>query len=337
MTAAGPDSGSGRIGGHTAEPAALEGEIRVCALYKFVTLDDFETLRQPFQEKCDSLALKGTVLLANEGINGTIAGAVDAVNAFIEFLEADQRLRDIDYKFALAAEMPFYRMKIKLKKEIVTLGVAGIDPNRKVGAYVEPQDWNELISDPNVLLIDTRNDYEVEVGSFAGAVDPDMASFRDFPSFVTENCDPEKHKKIAMFCTGGIRCEKASAYMLEKGFEEVYHLKGGILNYFEQVDEKDSRWKGDCFVFDNRVTVDHALSEGNYDQCHACRRPINAADKRSDEYEEGISCPRCFNDLSDERKQRFAERQKQIALAKARNEAHIGAKPPSRQTKKPVK
>lgn len=308
----------------------------VCALYKFVSLPDYRELREPLLRRCMALQIKGTLLLAAEGINGTVAGRAEDIDALIAYLEQDQRLRGIDYKLSDATERPFYRMKVKLKKEIVTLGVAGIDPNKKVGQYVKAEDWNDLIEDPDVLLLDTRNDYEVDIGSFRGAVDPRLQSFREFPDYVAQHCDPREHKKVAMFCTGGIRCEKASAFMLEQGFEQVYHLEGGILKYLESIPASESRWRGECFVFDNRVAVDHSLREGDYDQCHACRRPINDADKQSSHYEEGVSCPHCIALTSAERKRRFAERQKQIRLAAQRQEPHIGAPPPSRQNKKPV-
>ncbi len=312
---------------------SAQGAICVCALYKFVSLADYEQLRPALLAECERLDVKGTLLLAAEGINGTISGSHAAIRELILFLEKDHRLTDIDYKYSSCSEHPFYRMKVKLKKEIVTLGVAGIDPNKKVGSYVPPEQWNALIDDPDVLLIDTRNRYEVEIGTFKGAVDPRTDSFREFPEFVQQNCDPSKHKKVAMFCTGGIRCEKASAYMLEQGFEEVYHLQGGILNYLEQVPSSATRWQGECFVFDNRVAVDHDLKEGVYDQCHACRRPLSEQDKLSEHYSRGVSCHRCINETSADQKQRFAERQKQIELAKRRDEQHIGAPPPSRQLK----
>ncbi len=315
----------------------MSESITVCALYKFVTLDDYEALQEPLREKASALNLKGTILLAKEGINGTIAGLADDIHAIIAYLEHDSRFLNIDYKYSTTTERPFYRMKVKLKREIVSLGVPNVDPNLAVGQYVEPEDWNALISDPEVLLIDTRNDYEVEIGSFEGALNPETTTFRQFPDYVAKHCEPKKHKKVAMFCTGGIRCEKASSYMLGQGFDEVYHLKGGILNYLEQVDPAESRWQGECFVFDNRVAVDHHLQDGQYDQCHACRRPITEEDKASPHYEEGVSCEKCYSQSSDERKQRFLERQNQIQLAKSRNQPHIGAPPPSRQAKNPVK
>ncbi|MDD5273174.1 MAG: rhodanese-related sulfurtransferase, partial [Methylovulum sp.] len=221
--------------------------------------------------------------------------------------------------------LPFNRPKVKLKKEIVTLGIEGIDPQRVVGTYVNPKDWNQLIQDPNVILIDTRNDYEYQVGTFKNAINPKTDSFRQFPEFVKTQLDPNTHKKVAMFCTGGIRCEKSTAYLKEQGFSEVYHLKGGILKYLEDVPEQDTLWQGECFVFDERVTVNHQLEKGGYDQCNACRLPITEADKASVHYQQGVSCPHCYDKASNEQKARFAEREKQMALARQRGEAHIGA------------
>jgi UPF0176 protein len=220
--------------------------------------------------------------------------------------------------------MPFYRMKVRLKKEIVTLGVPGISPSKKVGRYVAPEDWNALIADPDVLLIDTRNTYEYDIGSFKGAVDPHTTTFREFPEYVKNNLDPAKHKKVAMFCTGGIRCEKASAFMLEQGFEDVYHLQGGILKYLEKVPASESLWQGECFVFDQRVAVGHGLALGEYDQCHACRHPVSPEEKARDQYMEGISCPYCYDKLSEEKRASAAERQRQVELAAQRGLAHIG-------------
>lgn len=296
--------------------------IVVAALYKFVTLEDFESLRAPLQQCMVENGVKGTLLLALEGINGTVSGTRAGIDGLLAWLKRDARFHDIDHKESYCDEQPFYRSKVKLKKEIVTLGVDGVDPNQKVGTYVEPQDWNALINDPEVLLIDTRNDYEVAIGTFEGAIDPKTASFRDFPGFVKAHFDPSRHKKVAMFCTGGIRCEKASSYMLGEGFEAVYHLKGGILKYLETVPQAESKWQGDCFVFDNRVTVRHDLSEGDYDLCHACRNAISVADKASPHYSPGISCPHCWDKLSEKTRASARERQKQIELAKQRNLPH---------------
>jgi UPF0176 protein len=305
----------------------------VAALYKFVSLPDYHELREPLLEVCLAASVKGTLLLAAEGVNGTIAGSREGVDTVLNYLRADKRLADLSHKESFDKEQPFYRMKVKLKKEIVTMGVDGIDPNEVVGSYVKPADWNALISDPEVLLIDTRNDYEVEIGSFRGAIDPKTTSFREFPEYVREHYDPQKHKKVAMFCTGGIRCEKASAFMKHEGFDEVYHLEGGILKYLEEVPEQESLWQGECFVFDNRVSVTHGLVTGQHDLCHGCRRPINALDKQSEFYEEGVTCPACFEVVTEDQKKRFRDRQKQVELARLRNEEHVGAPPPARQRK----
>src|SRR5690606_24354431 len=252
------------------------------------------------------------------------AGTREGVAAVLAWLRSDPRLRELDHKESYDTAIPFYRSKVKLKNEIVTMGVEGIDPRRKVGTHVEPKDWNALISAPDVLLIDTRNAYEVELGSFKGAVNPHTESFREFPDYVERNLDPAKHRKIAMFCTGGIRCEKSTAYLKERGFDEVYHLKGGILKYLEEVSEKASLWQGECFVFDNRVTVNHALEKGSYDQCHACRLPITDADKMSPLYERGVTCPRCHGKHSSEDLRNLRERQRQVELAVSRGEEHLG-------------
>ncbi len=296
----------------------------VCALYHFVTLDDYSALQAPLLALMRQHGVKGTLLLAVEGINGTIAGSREGIDAVLAWLRTDPRLADLDWKESFDDHLPFYRAKVKLKKEIVTMGVEGIDPRRKVGTHVEPRDWNALISDPEVLLIDTRNRYEVEIGSFRNAVDPGTETFREFPAYVEQHLDPARHKKIAMFCTGGIRCEKSTAFLKEKGFEEVYHLKGGILKYLEEVPREESMWQGECFVFDNRVAVDHDLNKGSYDQCHACRLPITEEDKRDTRYLKGVSCPRCHESKCAERKASFLERQRQMELAAARGEMHLG-------------
>lgn len=306
-------------------------KVIVAALYKFVALEDFHQLREPLLDRCIAAGTRGTLLLAHEGINGTIAGSREALDEVLAYLRSDPRLADLEHKESADDHMPFYRMKVKVKKEIVTMGVPGIDPNQRVGTYVRPRDWNELVNDPEVLLIDTRNDYEYGIGTFRGALDPRTTSFREFPAYVRATLDPRKHKKVAMFCTGGIRCEKASAFMLKEGFEEVYHLQGGILKYLEEVPEQDSTWEGECFVFDNRVAVNHRLEKGQYDQCYGCRHPITEQDKLSDKYQKGVCCPRCYDTLSDEQKARFRERQKQVELARQRGQAHVGAPPPARQ------
>ena len=306
-------------------------DVVVAALYKFVTLEDFHELREPLLDECQRAGVKGTLLLAKEGINGTIAGARAGVDQVLGYLHSDTRLSDLAHKESYDDDMPFYRMKVKLKKEIVTMGLEGIDPNVRVGTYVKPAQWNALVEDPDVVIVDTRNDYEVGIGTFRGALDPKTTTFREFPAFVRENLDPKKNKKVAMFCTGGIRCEKASAFMLGEGFEEVYHLEGGILKYLEEVPAQESTWEGECFVFDNRVAVNQALEKGQYDQCYGCRHPITELDKLSPVYEKGVCCPGCYDSLTEDQKNRFAERQKQVELAAKRNEAHIGAPPPARQ------
>ncbi len=310
-------------------------KIVVAALYKFVSLPDYQELRQPLLDHCLVQGIKGTLLLASEGINGTVAGSRGAIDSLLSYLKADERLATLSHKESFHEELPFYRMKVKLKKEIVTMGVEGIDPRHVVGTYVKPQDWNALISDPDVVLVDTRNDYEVELGTFKGAENPKTDSFREFPEYVANSMDPGKQKKVAMFCTGGIRCEKSTAFMKEQGFEEVYHLEGGILQYLEDVPESESLWQGECYVFDNRVAVDHQLERGSYDLCHGCRLPITEADKDSEKYIEGVTCPRCFDTQTPDQRERFMERQRQMELAKARNEEHIGAEPPVRQKQSP--
>ena len=308
-----------------------EKDIVVAAMYRFVSLPNYRALREPILDNCVNLGIKGTLLLAHEGINGTVSGTREGINKLLAYLRTLPGLEALEHKESYYQEKPFYRMKVKLKREIVTMGVEGIDPNVVVGRYVEPRDWNDLISDPDVVVVDTRNDYEFEIGTFEGALDPQTTTFRQFPSYVEKNMDPAKHKKVAMFCTGGIRCEKATAYMLEQGFDEVYHLKGGILKYLEEVPEAESKWQGECFVFDNRVSVNHRLEKGQYDQCHGCRHPITEEQKLDSRYQKGVCCPRCYDLLTDDQKVRFAERQKQIELAALRQEQHIGAAPPDRQ------
>jgi UPF0176 protein len=297
----------------------------VCALYKFVTLNDFEEMREPLCQFMQQRQIRGTILLACEGVNGTVSGSPNAIDELLAYLNADDRLNPISCKESLHEEQPFYRTKVKLKKEIVTMGVEGIDPKRTVGSYVKPKDWNDLISDPDITLVDTRNDYEIEIGTFKYAVNPKTDTFRDFPAYVAKELDPAKHKKVAMFCTGGIRCEKSTAYLKEQGFEEVYHLEGGILQYLEDVPKEESLWEGDCFVFDNRVAVNHNLQKSEYDQCYGCRLPITAEDKLSDKFELGVSCPKCFGKHTNDQIEGFREREKQVRLAKQRNEEHVGA------------
>ena len=296
----------------------------VCALYKFVHLDNYTDLRSPLTRLMDEHQIRGTLLLANEGVNGTVAAKRAGIDALLAWFKTDPRLADIVYKESYDSNQPFNRSKVKLKKEIVTLGVEGIDPRHVVGTYVKPQDWNELISDPEVFVVDTRNDYEIEIGTFKNAVNPKTETFRDFPEYVAQNMDPEKHKKVAMFCTGGIRCEKSTAYMKEQGFDEVYHLEGGILKYLEEVPEENSLWQGDCYVFDGRVAVNHQLEKSGYDMCNACRLPITQQDMESELFEKGVSCPKCASKHTDEQKARFREREKQVQLANERGETHVG-------------
>ncbi|MDO5768811.1 MAG: rhodanese-related sulfurtransferase [Psychrobacter sp.] len=309
-------------------PTQYDSEVNnivVAALYKFSRFDDFEQYRQPILDTMLSQEVKGTLLIASEGINGTIAGSRAGIDNVLAYLRSIPAIGDFEFKESYTDIAPFYRTKVKLKKEIVTMGVEGIDPLQSVGRYVKPSDWNELISDPEVLLIDTRNDYEVQIGTFKNAVNPKTQTFREFPKYVKEQLNPGQHKKVAMFCTGGIRCEKSTAYLREQGFDEVYHLEGGILKYLEEIPPEESLWQGDCFVFDNRVAVNHNLEKGNYDQCYACRMPITEEDKQSAAYVKGESCPHCIDKVTDEQRARFHERQHQMQLAKERGETHIGS------------
>ncbi len=302
----------------------------VCALYKFVSLPNCRPLRQSLHAQMVRGGVKGTLLLASEGINGTIAGPRGRIDQILAWLENDAGLGPIERKESLTDAPPFRRAKVKLKKEIVTMGVEGIDPNTMAGIPVEPEDWNALLDDPELLLVDTRNHYECEVGTFEQAINPQTATFRDFPEFARHHLDPTQHRKVAMFCTGGIRCEKSTALLAQHGFEKIYHLKGGILNYLARIPAADSKWRGECFVFDERVTVTHDLQPGGYDQCHACRLPVSAQDRQSPHYQAGVSCPRCHGRTRPEHRARFADRQRQVALAVARGAAHIGpdAMPP---------
>lgn len=287
-------------------------QIVVCALYKFVALENYRQLRQPLLRIMEEHGVRGTLLLASEGINGTIAGSREGIDKVLAWLRTDPRLANIEYKESHADRPPFNRTKIKLKKEIVTMGVEGIDPRRVVGTYVKPADWNRLISDPEVILIDTRNDYEYRVGTFKNAVNPKTESFREFPQFVKDNLDPARHKKVAMFCTGGIRCEKSTNYLLAEGVAEVFHLQGGILKYLEDVPREDSLWDGACFVFDQRVSLTHGLKPGGHVMCHACRRPLTPADTARPGYEEGVQCHLCADEYSDADRARFRDRQRQV-------------------------
>lgn len=298
--------------------------IVVAALYKFAPLHDFKSLKTPLLNFCLEHGIKGTLLLAAEGINGTVSGTRDAIDSLLSYLKSDPRLANLEHKESYCDTMPFYRTRVKLKKEIVTLGVPEVNPNVMVGQYVEAKQWNELISDPDVLVVDTRNNYEVGIGTFKNAINPNTNTFREFPEFVQRNLQDAKNKKIAMFCTGGIRCEKSTAYLLSQGFKNVFHLKGGILKYLEEVPAEQSLWQGECFVFDNRVAVNNDLAPGEYDQCHGCRNPLSVADRESPLYSPGVHCPHCYHTLTADQLERFSERHKQVQLAKQRNLQHIG-------------
>lgn len=290
----------------------------IAALYHFTRFEDPAALKPDLLALCVEQGIQGTLLLAHEGINGTIAGPRARIDAVIAYLRALPGCADLEWKEAVSDHAPFGKMKVRLKREIVTMGQPDIDPRARVGHYVDPQDWNALISEPDVAVIDTRNDYEVAIGTFDGAVDPQTESFGDFPAWWEANRQRFHNKKVAMFCTGGIRCEKSTNYLLGQGVEEVYHLKGGILKYLEEVPEEDTKWHGACFVFDNRVSVEHGLREGPHMLCHGCRRPILPVDTKRPEYEAGVSCHQCAAETSDADKDRFRERQKQMTLKKAR-------------------
>ena len=300
----------------------------VTAFYKFFEVSDTVALQNSLKSIFNKTEIKGTILIAKEGVNGTIAGTKNEIQVALEKLWCLDFLIDLEPKYSFAYKNPFFRMKIRLKKEIVTIGLPEISPKKFVGDYVKPENWNDLISDKNLLLIDTRNSYEVSIGSFENAINPNIKNFREFPDWVNKNLinkDPEiKNKKIAMFCTGGIRCEKSTSYLRSLGFEEVYHLEGGILKYLEKIPKKESRWNGSCFVFDYRVSVDHNLELGHYEMCFACRMPISQKDKMHKYFVQGESCHHCFKSSNDKQKKRFKERQKQIELSRKKNETHIG-------------
>jgi UPF0176 protein len=302
--------------------------IRVAALYRFAPLSDLETLRADLLGLCREHGITGTLLIAREGINGTIAGLPDDLDAALDGIRARTGLHELELKFSGAPAMPFRRLKVKVKREIVTMGLPDIDPTLSAGTYVAPRDWNALIADPNTIVIDTRNDYEVRLGTFHNAVDPQTTTFGEFPAWVEAHRDELEGRKIAMFCTGGIRCEKATAFVRGAGFDEVFHLKGGILQYLEDVPQSESLWEGECFVFDERVSVGHALVPGAATLCHACRHPVTEADRASPLYTEGVCCPQCAETQDPADRVRFAERQKQIELAQARGETHLGPRSP---------
>ena len=301
-------------------------EFLTAALYKFVDLPDFASLKEPLVACCERHDVKGTILLAAEGINGTIAGPREGVHAVLQLLRSDVRFADLTHKEAYSAKMPFYRLKVRLKREIVTLGVPGINPAKMAGQYVKPADWNRLLDDPDVVVVDVRNEYEVAAGTFRGALNPRTASFGELPAWVRNETALRGKPKVAMFCTGGIRCEKSTAFLRAEGFDEVYHLEGGILKYLETVPEAQSRWEGECFVFDERVSVVHGLKPGTLELCRSCRQPVSGQDKQSPHYVQGVSCHRCHDSKTEEQKRSRLERQKQMELAEKRNQPHIGVR-----------
>lgn len=300
-------------------------DILVATFYKFVSLPDFSELQQPLLEYCKQNYVLGTILLAEEGINGTIAGSSPGINAVLNYLRSDARFINLTHKESFADSPPFYRMKVKLKKEIVAMGVAGVNPNKLAGTYVKPEDWNKLITDPDVVVVDTRNDYEVDIGRFKNARDPRTKSFRELPQWVRQQKSLRRKPKVAMYCTGGIRCEKSTAFMRSEGFDHIFHLEGGILKYLETIPEDESLWEGECFVFDQRVSVGHGLKPGSLELCRACRHPVTVKDKQSEHYVAGVSCSRCYDKKSARQKQAYAERQRQMELAEQRNVQHLGA------------
>ncbi|MEM9014291.1 MAG: rhodanese-related sulfurtransferase [Pseudomonadota bacterium] len=305
----------------------------IAAFYHFAPIEEPHAVKDSLEEALAMTSLRGTILLAFEGVNGTVAGSENEFALAINTLRALPGFSKLEYKISHAKDNPFYRLKIRLKKEIVAMGVADTDPTKAVGHYIEPEDWNQFVQDEDVVIVDTRNHYEVSIGTFEGAVDPQTESFREFPDWFRMFHQKYPNKKFAMFCTGGIRCEKATSFARAQGVDEVYHLKGGILKYLEKIPEKESLWRGECFVFDNRVSVTHGLDEGRYDMCHACRRPITADDKKSEAYDAGVSCPHCRDKTDARQRERFAERQKQISLSQLRGETHIGAHRPHHDAK----
>ena len=302
------------------------------ALYQFVDLPDCAALRAPLQTLCDDQGVRGMLLLAPEGINGTIAGEPGAVHTVLAWLRSDARFAALQHKEAPTEHMPFYRMRVRLKREIVTLGVPGLNPARNAGTYVKPQDWNALIDDPSVVVVDTRNNYEVGIGTFERAINPHTHSFSEFPAWVAAQSQPggvlAGKPRVAMFCTGGIRCEKSTAFLKSQGFEEVFHLEGGILKYLETVPQDNSRWQGDCFVFDERVSVGHGLAPGHHQLCRSCRMPLGAVERASPHFVRGVSCPYCHGTRTPEQERALAERQRQMDLATQRGQAHLGARQP---------
>lgn len=296
----------------------------VCALYHFTRFQDPAALRQPLLDLCLAQGIRGSLLLAREGVNGTIAGTRAGLDAVLQHLRGLPGCADLEWKESTADQMPFGRMKVRLKREIVTMGLPDVDPRARVGHYVLPQDWNALIAEPDVAVIDTRNDYEVAIGTFQGAVDPATRSFREFPGWWEANKERFHNKRIAMFCTGGIRCEKSTNFLLSQGVKDVFHLKGGILKYLEEIPEDNSLWHGECFVFDGRVSVGHGLVPGQNESCGACRRAVTPEDRRHPAYEKGVCCPACQDEYSPADRARFRERQRQMDLAAQRGDTHLG-------------
>ncbi|MFN2305530.1 MAG: rhodanese-related sulfurtransferase [Paracoccaceae bacterium] len=296
----------------------------VAALYHFTRFDDPAALQGPLRDICTGEGVTGTLLLAREGINGTIAGSRAGIDTVLAHIRSLPGCAGLEHKESTATDQPFNRLKVRLKREIVTMKQPDVDPQAGTGHYVQPSDWNDLIQSPDVAVIDTRNDYEVAIGTFDGAIDPQTKSFGEFPAWWEANKGRFHNKRIAMFCTGGIRCEKSTNYLLGQGIEEVYHLKGGILKYLEEVPAEQSTWQGDCFVFDGRVSVGHGLQEGPHILCHACRRPLLPSDRAHPAFEEGVSCHHCIEETSSADKERFRMRQRQITLAAQRGERHLG-------------
>ena len=302
-----------------------DNRVAVLSFYKFVDLDGTSEIKDSLLLFCEKTGINGTFILAPEGINATVAGPPEGIDRLIAYIESDPRLSGAQYKLSYNERSPFHRLKVKFKKELVPMGVSGVKPQRLSGERVPPERWNELIVRPDVLVVDTRNDYENRVGTFRGAVNPETDHFREFPEYVRQNLDPGEHKEIAMFCTGGIRCEKATSYLLERGFERVYQLEGGVISYLERVPREQSLWEGECFVFDDRTSVGHDLSKGTWSTCRNCRAPVSPEDRQSEGFREGVSCPRCHAELTPERISSLEERQKQMRLARERNQKHLGA------------
>jgi UPF0176 protein len=302
-----------------------DNRVAVLSFYKFVDLDGTSEIKDSLLLFCEKIGINGTFILASEGINATVAGPPEGIDRLIAYLESDPRLSGAQYKLSYNELSPFHRLKVKFKKELVPMGVSGVKPQRLSGERVPPERWNELIGRPDVLVVDTRNDYENRVGTFRGAVNPETDHFREFPEYVRQNLDPGEHKEVAMFCTGGIRCEKATSYLLERGFERVYQLEGGVISYLERVPREQSLWEGECFVFDDRTSVGHDLAKGTWSTCRNCRAPVSPEDRQSEEFREGVSCPHCHAELTPERISSLEERQKQMRLARERNQKHLGA------------